>query len=168
MHQHQLTQGDVDRVLIRAPAAHLRNLMHENPQTPAEAKFSLEYSLAAALHSSDISLADYASDALRRPHVRALMPRITKEYVEKLESEFPTEVRLFLRGGECVETAIAMPVGSKDHPMSDAHLWQKLENCLAAAPSFTGTEQLLTELEKLDPHKPIRQLTLALQSSQAP
>ena len=86
MQQHAIEASAVERVLVRAPAAHLRNLMHENPQTPAEAKFSLEYSLAAALHPGEVGLGDYEQNALHRSEVRALMPLISKDYVEKLES----------------------------------------------------------------------------------
>lgn len=163
MAEHQITADTVKEVHVRAPAAHLRNLMHENPQTPAEAKFSLEYSLAAALHSGDVGLGDYEPEALHRPEVRALMPLITKDYVEKLESEFPTEVHVTLNDGRTVQTALAMPVGSKAHPMTDAQLWQKLETCLRAAPGFAA-ELLLNALADLDPAKPARQLTAALQS----
>ncbi|KEO88790.1 hypothetical protein EH31_15245 [Erythrobacter longus] len=163
MEQHSITADAVQTVLVRAPAAHLRNLMHENPQTPAEAKFSLEYSLAAALQAGEVGLGDYEPGAIQRPEVRALMPLITKEYVEKLESEFPTQVHITLKDGRTVQTALAMPVGSKAHPMSDAQLWQKLETCLAAATGFTA-DALLKELADLDPAKPARQLTAALQS----
>ena len=163
MEEHKITAEAVERVLVRAPAAHLRNLMHENPQTPAEAKFSLEYSLAAALNAGEVGLGDYQQSALHSPEVRALMPLITKDYVEKLESEFPTEVHITLKDGLTVQTALAMPVGSKAHPMSDEQLWQKLETCLAAAPDF-AVEPLLRELADLDPAKPARQLTAALQS----
>lgn len=163
MEEHSITADAVKKVLVRAPAAHLRNLMHENPLTPAEAKFSLEYSLAAALNAGEVGLGDYEPDAIHRPEVRALMPLVTKEYVEKLESEFPTEVHITLKEGRTVQTALAMPVGSKAHPMTDAQLWQKLETCLAAAISFNG-EALLKELASLDPAKPARHLTKALQS----
>lgn len=163
MEEHSITADAVQTVLVRAPAAHLRNLMHENPQTPAEAKFSLEYSLAAALHAGEVGLGDYEPGAIQRPEVRALMPLITKEYVEKLESEFPTQVHITLKDGRTVQTALAMPVGSKAHPMSDAQLWQKLETCLAAATGFAA-DALLRELAELDPAKPARQLTAALQS----
>jgi 2-methylcitrate dehydratase PrpD len=163
MEKHSITAEAVETVLVRAPAAHLRNLMHENPQTPAEAKFSLEYSLAAALYAGEVGLADYEKDAIHRGEVRALMPLITKEYVEKLESEFPTEVHISLKDGRTVHTALAMPVGSKAHPMSDTQLWQKLETCLAASRGF-ASEPLLTQLADLDPAKQARQLTAALQS----
>ncbi|UAB78640.1 MmgE/PrpD family protein [Erythrobacter sp. SCSIO 43205] len=162
MQSHDFSADMVENVHIAAPAAHLRNLMHENPQTPAQAKFSLEYSLAAALYSGDVGLDDYEPEAIHRPQVRALMPLITKDYVEKLESDFPTQVHLTLKDGRNFESHHAMPVGSKAHPMSDEQLWQKLETCLASARGFTP-DSLLEELANLDPDKPCRQLMASTQ-----
>ena len=62
-----------------------------------------------------------------------------------------------------MDTALAMPVGSKAHPMTDAQLWQKLETCLAAAPGFAPMP-LMEQLQDLDPARPARQLTAALQT----
>lgn len=163
MEAHSLTHEAIDHVLIRAPAAHLRNLMHENPQTPAEAKFSLEYSLAAALAGSKVTLSDYTQEAILREDVRVLMAKIRKEYVEALESDFPTEVHVTLNNGETLKTDVPMPVGSKAVPMSDAQLWGKLEACLDAAPYFTKSDQLLSLLENLDDELPVRHLTATLQ-----
>ncbi len=165
MEQHDLAEPQIERVLVRAPAAHLRNLMHENPQTPAQAKFSLEYSLAAAMHDRAIGLLDYTEQAIHRPEVRALMPKITKEYVEQLESDFPTEVHLMLASGESVSTAIPMPVGSKAVPMSDAQIWAKLETCLDATHGAVQKDALMARLGELDAGQPVRHLTQAMQAA---
>ncbi len=164
MERHHFAPSDVEYVLTRAPTAHLKNLMHENPQTPAEAKFSLEYSMAAALISGTVGLDDYRANALFRPNLRAEMPKIRKEHVDALESEFPTEVHAKMWSGEKHSIALKMPVGSKAVPMSDAQLWQKLETCLAAAQEFDGQSKLLSQLSTLDHDKPIRHLTEALQN----
>lgn len=164
MERHHIGASEVDHVLTRAPTAHLNNLMHDNPQTPAEAKFSLEYSMAAALISSTVGLQDYRTEALFRPNLRAEMPKIRKEHVDALESEFPTEVHVTMRSGEKHSIALKMPVGSKAVPMNDAQLWRKLETCLGAAQEFDGQSKLLAQLSALDRDKPVRHLTSALQN----
>ena len=164
MEQHDLDEAQVETVLVRAPAAHLRNLMHENPQTPAQAKFSLEYSLAAALASREVGLLDYTENAIQRPEVRAIMPKVTKEYVEKLESDFPTEVHINLTTGETLQTAIPMPVGSKAVPMSDAQIWAKLETCLDATPGRVQKGAIMEQLANRDAAQPVRDLTQAMQA----
>lgn len=164
MEENHLQAEDIETVFVRAPAAHLRNLMHEDPQTPAEAKFSLEYSLAAALLQKGIGLSDYEHDAIFRERVRTAMPKIAKEYVDSLESEFSTEVHITLTNGAKHEISIAMPVGSKAVPMSDQQVWQKLETCLVAAPEFDKSDRLLEALGTLDPTSSVRHLTQAMQA----
>ena len=166
--EHDIKADDVDHVLVRAPASHLRNLMYEDPQTPAQAKFSLEYSMAAALAGGQVTLADYEAEAIKRPEVRSLMNGIQKEYVERLESEFPTEVHVALTSGECLSTSVKMPVGSKSRPLSDEQLWAKLEGCLAATPAFTNGDALLQALRDLDEDLPVRHLTAAMQAGETP
>ncbi len=163
MDEHNLSAEQIDTVLVRAPAAHLRNLMHDNPQTPAQAKFSLEYSLAAAMHGHKIGLLDYTDAAVQRPEVRAHMPKIAKEYVERLESDFPTQVHITLTNGERLETCIPMPIGSKAVPMTDEQLWAKLGTCLDATVGAVQTEALTAQLGKLDAASPIAHLTKAMQ-----
>ena len=165
MEQHDLNEAQIERVLVRAPAAHLRNLMHENPQTPAQAKFSLEYSLAAGLHGGQVGLLDYTPEAIQRPAVRALMPKITKEYVEELESDFPTQVHIVLTSGERLDIAIPMPVGSKAVPMSDQQIWAKLETCLDATRGRVQKGALMARLGELDASQPVRHLTQAMQAA---
>ena len=130
---HGFTARDVAKILVRAPAAHLRNLMYTRPTTPAEAKFSLEYGLAVGLMTGNNALADYTPDAVARPDVAALLPLIVREPVEKLESEFATEVHVTLTDGTILMTTAHMPVGSTANPLDAAALWAKFDACVAGA-----------------------------------
>ena len=126
---HDITPGDVDHILVRAPAAHLRNLMYDNPTNSMEAKFSLEFGLAVGLLTGNAGLKDYGENQIDRPDVRALMPLVRKEYVEKLESEFPTEVHVTFKSGKTVSTQVRMPIGSSDRPLTNAQIWDKFTAC---------------------------------------
>ncbi len=119
----------VKKVFIRAPAAHLRNLMYDKPASPTEARFSLEYSLAVGLYSGTVGVADYEMDAIKRPEIWALMPLIHKEYIDKLESDFPTQIHVTLASGETISTEVDMPVGSSAQPFTAKQLWQKFDTC---------------------------------------
>ncbi len=127
---HGFAAEDIESVLVRAPAAHLRNLMYDSPQTDMEAKFSLEYNLAVAALYGDVGLGDFLPDRLNDPKVRAFMPRIRKDYVEKLESEFPTEVHVHLTSGATHSTTVTMPVGSTANPLSHSQLLAKAKSCM--------------------------------------
>src|SRR5690606_22735047 len=129
--KHGLTPANVAEILVRAPAAHLAHLMYHDPQTPMEARFSMEYGLATALVTGSVTLDDFLPDALFRQDVRREMAKVKLDPVDKLESEFPTEVIVTLTSGERVATSVAMPNGSKANPMSDEQLVQKLRECAA-------------------------------------
>jgi len=120
---------DVKGILVRAPASHLRNLKYERPVNSLEAKFSLEYGMAVGLLRGDAGLAEYAEDMIMNADIQALLPITRKEYVEKMESEFPTEVHVTLRDGRTLSTSVSMPVGSASAPLTSAQLGAKFDAC---------------------------------------
>ncbi len=128
--KHGLTPDNVAAIHVRAPASHLRNLMYDNPIGPMQAKFSLEYGMAVGLLRGRAGLLEYSNEAVEDKDIRALMDLTTKDYIEKLESEFPTEVHVTLKSGEKVSTSIKMPIGSIANPLSDDQLWDKFSACL--------------------------------------
>lgn len=97
---HDIHAEAVKRLLVRAPASHLRNLMYVRPSNAMEAKFSLEYNLAVGLLYGNVGLSDFEPNAITRQSVAEILPLIERDYVEKLESEFPTEVHIFMKSGE--------------------------------------------------------------------
>ncbi len=163
---HGLTAGTVDHIMVRAPAAHLRNLMYEDPTTPAEAKFSLEYNLAVGLLQGAVGLADFSEDAIRRTHVRDLYPKIRKEYIEKLESEFPTEVHVLLKDGRSHMTCLTMPVGSKDRPLTQKQLIEKFDDCVSNYVDWQHASDLRDHLETADYNLGLKELTNLLRQSE--
>jgi 2-methylcitrate dehydratase PrpD len=128
---HGFTASEVEAVHVRAPVTHLNNLMYEIPEDALQAKFSLEYALAAILITGNATLADFTDEAARRPDFAAIYPRIHRQPVDKAEGEFPTEVEVILKDGRRFETAVAWPAGSLAAPFTDAQLWAKFDGCTA-------------------------------------
>ncbi|MEM7703615.1 MAG: MmgE/PrpD family protein [Pseudomonadota bacterium] len=163
--KHKLSAKNVERVLIRAPGSHLRNLPYADPMTPNEAKFSLEYNCAVALEQGSVGLSDFTPHAIARPSIRALFAKIDKEPVEKLESEFPTEVSVRTVSGQTFNTHIEMPVGSRTVPLSREQLFEKLADCCAQGDPSLPTEDLSAFLQTIDRDAKISQLTRCLKST---
>lgn len=120
---------EVKDVFVRAPAAHLRNLMYDRPTNSMEAKFSLEYGVAVGLLEDTVGLAEYDEDRIMNSDIQELLPIVRKEYVEKLETDFPTEVHISLTNGQTCSTSVFMPVGSTSRPLSETQLWDKFAAC---------------------------------------
>jgi 2-methylcitrate dehydratase PrpD len=147
--KHGFTASNVQKILVRAPAAHLRNLMYERPKNSMEAKFSLEYSLAAGLLKGSVGLEEYEEDNISNPEITELLPLIHKEYVEKLETDFYTQVHVTLDSGETVSTEVAMPVGSTALPLSDQQLWDKFDACVQSYMNEKNKNDIKTRLNNL-------------------
>jgi len=131
---HGFTADAVQAIHVRAPVTHLANLMYTDPIDALQARFSLEYALAAILVTGHCTLADFTQAAAVRPELQALYPRIHRHAVDKAEGEFATEVEVVLKDGRAFGTAIAWPAGSLAIPFTPAQLWAKYMGCTAALP----------------------------------
>ena len=155
--QHGFGAEDVERVDITLPQVHVNNLMYHDPQDPLQAKFSFEYALSTALLFGDFTLSDFTQEAVMRPSVRALYPRIYLHGVDALEGACPTEVKITLKDGTVYKTVRTMPLGSKAAPFSDEQYWTKFESCAAPymnTDSLNGLKNALinfTALEEITP-----------------
>lgn len=129
--EHGFSADEVERVDVIAPRVHFNNLMYEAPQNGLESKFSIEYALALCLAQDRVELADFTDAGVARPEIRALMPRIHRNPVDRLEGVFPTRVRVTRKDGTAFEESRAMPEGSKAAPFTAAHYWEKYETCTA-------------------------------------
>src|SRR6059036_3653488 len=73
---HGLRPEDVAEVTVGVSALVPRILIHSDPRTGLEAKFSAEFSAAAALCEGRVGIATFRDDKTRDPAIRALMPRV--------------------------------------------------------------------------------------------
>jgi 2-methylcitrate dehydratase PrpD len=147
--KHDIHVDQVDAIHVYAPVSHLANLMYTDPQDALQAKFSLEYGVAAALLTGNATLADFPAEPARRPEIRALFPRIHRHPVDKAEGEFPTEVEIVLKDGRAFKTAVPMPAGSLAAPFTlDQHM-AKLDGCAAGLTPPAALESLRDGLANL-------------------
>jgi len=147
--RHGFTADEVAAIHVRAPVTHLNNLMYTRPEDPLQAKFSIEYGLACCLVTGDCGLGDFSDEAVARPELSALYPRIHRHPVDKAEGEFPTEVEVVLNDGRSFETRVAMPMGSLAAPFPMAAYWTKYEGCVAGHLGAAQAAALRDGLERL-------------------
>ena len=121
--------ADVAAIKVSAPASHLANLMYQDPQNPAQAKFSLEYALARLLADGRCALGDFTDEAIASPQVRAIYSLIRRVPVDKGEGEFPTVVEVKLQDGTTHRSEVKMPVGSLAAPLSERQYATKFDEC---------------------------------------
>ena len=76
--RHRVAPNAVDRVRVHLHPEAARPLVYERPETGLQGRFSLPYTVAAALLDRGITLAHYTDGRVRDPAVRALMPRVER------------------------------------------------------------------------------------------
>ncbi|MGB3432876.1 MmgE/PrpD family protein [Achromobacter sp.] len=128
--EHRLTAQDVESVHIVSNHRGMVPLIHDRPGTGLEAKFSMPYAISAALLDGKINFASFTDQAVQRPEIQDLMPRITRH-----EDEQPSTVRwnrllVRLRSGQTLKKEVRQLRGSKELPLSEEALREKWRDCL--------------------------------------
>lgn len=130
--QHGLTLADVRSVHVRTSAGALTPLIHARPQTGLEAKFSMQYAMAAALLDGAVGLASFTDEAVLRPEAQAFFASVTTD--DSTDSPtFPrwAEIELTLYNGTRLRKRVDSLRGSAELPLTLQELRAKVQDCLA-------------------------------------
>ncbi|MDP3418008.1 MmgE/PrpD family protein [Falsiroseomonas sp.] len=136
----------IARIETALPAVLAGNLVHENPRSGMEARFSMQYCLAAAALQGQVALADFEGEAIHRPDIRALMPRITMLALPDAMPRPATRVTLHLTDGSSRTEIRSLRRGAPGNPMSEAEHEQKFRDCAARVLSTPGTDAALAAI----------------------
>ena len=137
---------------------HRRRLPHTDnpsPQTPLQAKFSVQYAVARALLDGAVRIADFEGEAHFDPRIQALLAKTTAtphpDMAEDAVAQFGAEVRATLNDGRVVARRVDNMAGrGGDNPMSTDELWAKFDDCARRALSEQDVMPLFERLETLE------------------
>ena len=76
-HRLGLTADTLERLVCRMPPGGMRVLTYPHPKTGLEGKFSLHYALAAGVLDGQYTLWSFTDEAVNRPPIQALYPRLS-------------------------------------------------------------------------------------------
>jgi 2-methylcitrate dehydratase PrpD len=136
-----LDHTDVRRIVVRTPEATVAPLIHHSPDTGLQAKFSLEYAVAAALLDGYPGFASFTDEAVRRPEARRLASLVEIKTdpggSELLDGEVHAEIHT---AGGAAQTSLRFPPGAPQRPPTDAELQAKIDDCLAGLAPVPSNE----------------------------
>lgn len=149
--QWGLQLGDVQSVHVRASKGALTPLIHTRPQTGLEAKFSMQYAMAAALLDGQVGLASFTNEAVQRPQAQAFLARVTSDDSGSGPT-FPrwTEIELSLHDGRGIHKRIDALRGSAQFPLTLNELRDKARDCLAWGGAHGDVDGLIDRAMHLD------------------
>lgn len=122
---------NIRRIRVTTPAASLTPLIHKNPTTGLQGKFSLEYGVAAALLDGHPGLDSFTDDAVQRPEARKLMESVEIDATDTGEGLLTGDVTVEITtdNGETLSATLGLPPGAPQRPPTDEELRQKIEAC---------------------------------------
>lgn len=165
------TQGvqadDVQHALVEVHPRRLPHTDNPDPRSSLEAKFSIQYCVARALHDGGVKPADFEAAGYGEPAVRALLERIEARPDRSYETHpmggFAGRVTLRLRdGGERVHEHLLAPGRGGGNAMSEAELKAKFEGCASMVLSSAALEKAWTQLRDFQGLADVRELTATL------
>ena len=153
--RHDLSPGRVERIRVSTGKTQMLMLRNSAPQTGLEAKFSMQFAMAAALVARTVGLRELTDDFVRRPDVQAIFPRVVLEGTEatKPGSNFAPfdAVAITTTGGETLESEpVEFAKGSAERPLSRDELWNKFADCLGTEFSDAKKSQAFENLLMFD------------------
>ncbi len=158
LHRDHGLRGD-DVVRIVCPIAEwMMPIMCEpravklRPETDYHAKFSFQYSLAAALHFGRLGVEAYSDAAIRNPDILALAAKVFNEIDPTAPdpSRFKGWVIVETKSGRRFEQIVENNWGSESNPLSAEDVRQKFTENARLVLSHERTEKLLERVDRLE------------------
>lgn len=143
--KHRFTADDVERLECRMPPGGMQVLTYPDPATGLEAKFSLQYALAAGVLDGAYTLWTFTDEAVKRPAVREVLKRVSAFEDERSRGDDPlfetrssgsrgfVEVEVALRDGTRDSVHIDKPPGHPSRELSWDDLHGKFLDCAREA-----------------------------------
>lgn len=134
--QHGIQGGEISSMRAELSRFFLSPLIHHRPTTGLEGKFSLEYTLAAAMLDSHVVLASFTDAMVQRSQARELIEKVASSThdrpAEGLGASF-ARLTVALKDGRRLTQEVAEPRGTDANPLSDSELEDKFRDCCGYA-----------------------------------
>jgi 2-methylcitrate dehydratase PrpD len=165
---HRLKPQDVQEIRVHTGVMQKLMLRNSNPRTGLEAKFSMEFAMAAALIAGRVGLSELTDEFVSRPEVGATVAKVrcttTDEIMEGDQPFAPADqVSIVLASGKVLEHApVVHAKGSWQKPLTREELKDKFLECATRVFSPTHAAALFDQLWSLERIESIRDLRLTV------
>lgn len=162
--RHGLTPDIVKRIRVGITPAARGNLVYSNPRTPLEAKFSQEYTAAAALVHGRLGMREFDADVVADARVRELIERIEVSVWPELSGQdsvtfsSPAIVRIELTDGRTVEKHVREMRGHPKNPLQPADIEAKFIECGDRALPKAKVRSAMRKIKSLEKVEKVRDL----------
>lgn len=156
--------GGPSRTSSVAPSDPVETAGIARPVTPAEAKFSIAFTVATMLVHGGVDLASFTEARVTDPAITELLgrvhPKATAEFTDPFPRRRGARVTIHLVDGTTLEVAVPDRFGSPENPMSPEQLERKFRDLVARSRTPIDAEVLLDQLMHLADVEALRTLVV--------
>jgi 2-methylcitrate dehydratase PrpD len=141
--QRRIDPAQVTEIQVSTPESTVQPLIHHEPRTGLQGKFSLEYAVAAALLDGRPGFASFTDEAVNRPQAQRLL-RLVKT-TSRPGGDWllagQVDISLVCADGDRHGLSLRLPPGSPGRPPSSQDMAAKVADCGADVPALlTGLD----------------------------
>ncbi|TCR62548.1 MmgE/PrpD family protein [Bosea sp. BK604] len=148
----EMAGREIAEIRVGASALSFDPLIYTDPKTALEAKFSMNFCVAAGLLYGEVLLSTFGSNALTDSRLRALLSRMTVVVDDRVADspEFAAAVAVSFSDGSSVEKLVPLAKGKPSRWFSEAELEAKFDDCAKVMNDPTLSGKLYRKLRSLD------------------
>jgi 2-methylcitrate dehydratase PrpD len=164
--KHALQPDEITEVTVGFLPGADTALVSLDPQTGLQGKFSIEYTLAAALLDRKLTLETFTDAMVQRPQARKLMRKVRRYRIADdniysgISATGYTDIAVITRRGR-FELHVDRVPGSPAWPMTDADRVEKFMDCAARVLGAPGAERLFKLCQRCGELSDVRELVKA-------
>lgn len=138
---HDIQPEDVESVECGLAPLALDILIHNNPQTGLEGKFSAQYAVTAAMVYRRASLEEFSDKAVQDAKAQAMIRKVNVVAHPEMEKTIQSSVvTIRLRDGRAYAKHVDITTGHPQKPMSLDQIMAKYRNCAGSIISVSNIE----------------------------
>jgi len=140
---------------IQATRAQLANLVHHDPKSALDAKFSMEFAVAMAIVARRATLAEVSDEFLNRADVRRLIKKVRITTLPdpgtgRDRGPAVDGIAVTLEDGTRLERRFDFPLGHARRPAGPEAMWTKFADCTRTALQPEASRALFEALQNLE------------------
>src|SRR3984893_2112326 len=153
--KHDIAPSDVEKVYMCTNHNMTTTLLHHNPKTGLEAKFSMEFCIAVLLLERKAGLGQFSDKVVQRPDVRKMIRKINFYVDPQAESagfdKMTSILKITLKNGKVITGQAAFGKGSPANPMTFDEASEKFRGCAEFAEwPEAKTEKIIAFVKTLE------------------
>ncbi|HTC63108.1 MAG TPA: MmgE/PrpD family protein [Candidatus Saccharimonadales bacterium] len=167
--ENNIKPGDVEKVDVGANHAMTTSLLHHDPMTGLQGKFSMEFCMSILLLDRKAGLLQFQDDVVQRADVQEMIKRI-HFYIDPVAEnagldKMTSIMKITLKDGKVINGHAEFAKGSPANPMSYDEVADKFRGCAEFAKWPTAkTEAIIAAVKSLESVSDMSKLTPSLTS----